>query len=324
MRIAMVNDCAYVGETILKYLPENIEKTRIKRSRGLWSKTLGIAYKIWRAKADVYHVHYLLQDCYLASFLGKKPLIGHAHGSDLTATLSRFSLGRIVRSNLKKCDKILVSTPNLVEIVRRFREDVEYLPAPVDMNLFYPKPQRTRKDVLRVLIASGADWSVKDTDVALQAIASLKDKVEASIIQYGKDLEKTLRLAKSLNVALKLLPRVEHQNMNNYYWSTDLVLDQFKVGTFGVVTLEAIACGRPAITFVSSKYEAYKDFPLKDINDEEKIVKAFQTDRGTLWKAEHAYLTKNHDPKKIASRALKIYEDLVETKKSQQNSYIYI
>lgn len=46
MKIVMINDGAFVGETLLKYMPPYIEK-QYKRSRGLWSKTFGLAYKIF-------------------------------------------------------------------------------------------------------------------------------------------------------------------------------------------------------------------------------------------------------------------------------------
>lgn len=62
MKVVMINDCAFVGETLLKYLPLDVERMRIKRTRGLWSKTFGLAYKILRAEGDVYHVHYFLPD----------------------------------------------------------------------------------------------------------------------------------------------------------------------------------------------------------------------------------------------------------------------
>ena len=88
----MINDCAFVAETLLKHLPPTIEKQHIKRTRSTWSKTLGIAYDIWRAKGDIFHAHYLLQDCYIAARLGKKPLIGHAHGSDLRSKIIAFGL----------------------------------------------------------------------------------------------------------------------------------------------------------------------------------------------------------------------------------------
>jgi glycosyltransferase involved in cell wall biosynthesis len=310
MKIAMVNDCAFVGETILKYLPKDIEATHIKRTRGLWSKTFGIAYKILKTKADVYHVHYLLQDCYLASFFGKKPLIGHAHGSDLTATLNRFPWRRLVKSNLKKCDKILVSTPDLIEIAQQYREDFEYLPSPVDMKLFYPKPLLAHEGKLKVLIASSVDWSVKGTDIAIQALAQLKNETNVSIVRHGRDFEKTLTLGDRLGLKVNVLPKVHHQNLNEYYWAADLVIDQFKAGTFGLTTLEAIACGRPAITYASSRYEAYKGFPLKDVNTTEQIVEALKAPLPKLWKSEHNYLKQNHDPEKIVKGLLQIYENI--------------
>ena len=305
----MVNDCAFVGETLLKYMPRDIEKQHVKRTRGAWSKTFGVAYKIWKAKADVYHVHYLLQDCYLTSFFRKKPLIGHAHGSDLINTMNSFTLGRLVKSNLRKCDKILVSTPDLLEIARRYRHDAEYLPNPVDIELFYPKPLKVDKRKRKILIASEADWAVKSTDIIIRALARLKEEFDISMVSYGKDLEKTLVLAKSLGLDLKMLPRVPHQHLNNYYWGSDMVIGQgrFKTGALGLISLEAIASGRPVIANVSSEYEAYEDFPLKDINSEERIVKALRADPRSLWEAEYAYVTKNHNPLAIAQRATEIY-----------------
>lgn len=311
MKVAMVNDCAYVGETILKYLPKDINAEHIKRSRGVWSKTFGIAYNIWKAKADVYHVHYLLQDCYLASVLGKRPLIGHAHGSDLTTTINRFFLGRIVRSNVKKCDKILVSTPDLIEKARQYREDAEYLPNPVDTSLFYPKPSKLHEGKVKVLLPSGSNWAVKGTDVAIRALAQLKDKVEVSIIGYGIDLEKTLMLAKSLGLQVNVLSKVPHKDLNTYYWNADLVVDQFVFGVFGLTSLEAIACGRPVVISVSSKYEVYKNFPLKDVDTLERIIQTIENLSPTLWKAEYDYLMQNHDPKKIAHRVNEIYQEVL-------------
>ncbi|MEM2912664.1 MAG: hypothetical protein QW146_09200 [Candidatus Bathyarchaeia archaeon] len=38
------------------------------------------------------------------------------------------------------CDKVLVSTPDILAIAKEFREYAEYLPNPVDMQIFYLKP----------------------------------------------------------------------------------------------------------------------------------------------------------------------------------------
>jgi glycosyltransferase involved in cell wall biosynthesis len=311
MKVVMVNDCAFVGETLLKYMPPNIEKQHIKRTRGLWSKTFGLAYNILRAEGDVYHVHYLLQDCYIAARLGKKPLIGHAHGSDLRAGLSSPLWGRIVKHNLKKCDKVFVSTPDVLSTAKQFREDAEYFPNPVNTELFYPKPMVQHDGRKRVLIASDSSWSVKGTDTAVTALSKIKDEVDVSIIGYGIDFKRTMTLASSLDVRLNVLPKVPHEKLNEYYWNADLVIDRFKLGSLGMVSLEAMACGRPVVTYVSSEYPEYKDFPLKDVNNEKMIVSAINNATAELWEKEYAYLEKIHKTSDVVKRLLQLYEVLL-------------
>jgi glycosyltransferase involved in cell wall biosynthesis len=307
----MVNDCAYVGETIAKYFPPEVSVLHLKRSRGLLDKTFGLAWKILRAKGDVYHVHYLLQDCYLASRLGKQPLIGHAHGSDLRTSLNHKLWGRIIKHNLKHCDKVLVSTPDILNIAKDYEPDAEYLPNPVDTSIFYPKSSDQHEEKLKVLIASGCDWESKGTEIAINALAKIKDDVEVFVIRYGKDFEKTLTLANSLGLRLHVLPRTSHEGMREYYWSVNLVIDQFTYGVLGMITLEAIASGRPVLTFASSVYDAYKDFPLEDVNTIERIAEAMKNCSQELWKEEYNYLTIHHVPEKIAKRVNDIYVQLM-------------
>ncbi len=305
----MINDCAYVGETLLKYLPTSVKNKHVKRSRGIWSKTFGIAYKIMKVEANVYHAHYLLQDCFIASRLGKKPLIGHAHGSDLRSSLNHPVWSRIVRYNLAKCDRIIVSTPDILGIAKKFRDDAVYLPNPVDTKLFYAKPLMYHSGKRRVLIASDSNWDVKGTDIAIRALSRIKDEVDVSIIAYGKDFDKTVALASSLGLRLNVLPKVPHERLNEYYWNADVVLDRFKVGSLGMVSLEAIACGRPVITYVSSEYNEYKEFPLKDTFTEEKVRDAMCTADIKLWKIQYAYFENNHNPEKIVKRLMEIYNE---------------
>ncbi len=311
MKVVMINDCAFVGETLLKYMSSDVEKQHIKRTRKLWSKTLGLIYKILRAKGDVYHVHYLLQDCYIASYLGKRPLIGHAHGSDLRVTLNHPVWGRIVRHNLKNCDAILVSTPDILKIAKQFRSDAEYLPNPVDTELFHPKPMVPHDGKKRVLIASDSNWMVKGTDIVIRALSEIKDEVEVSIIGHGVDFNRTMVLAFSLGLPLKVLPKIPHEKINEYYWNADLVIDQFKLGSLGMVSLEAIACGRPVVTYVSSEYPEYKDFPLKDIYEVEDIVNAVNKADAELWRKEYDFLQKYHNPKGCVEKLMSFYDKVI-------------
>jgi glycosyltransferase involved in cell wall biosynthesis len=312
MKVVMINDCAYVGETLLKYMPPTVEKQHIKRTRGLWNKTFGLAYKILRAHGDVYHAHYLLQDCYIATRLGKKPLVGHAHGSDLRSSLKHPLWGRVVRRNLKSCCKILVSTPDILSLAKQYREDTEYMPNPVDAELFYPKPAAQREGKRRVLIASDCNFAVKGTAIAIKALSQIKDKVEVSVIKNGVDFERTLALASSLSLSLNVLPKAKHNELNQYFWNADVVIDRFKIGSLGVVSLEAIACGRPVVNYVSSEFEEYVDFPLKDVVAEEAVAAAVEGADQKLWEKEHKYLMQNHRTEAILERLFEIYASLEE------------
>jgi glycosyltransferase involved in cell wall biosynthesis len=311
MKVTMINDCAFVGETLLKYLPASIEKEHIKRTGGLWSKTFGIAYKVFRAEADVYHGHYLLQDTYIANRLMKKPLVGHAHGSDLRTTLKHRIWGRIVRYNLKKCDKVLVSTPDVLGQAKVFREDAEYLPNPVDKEFFHSKPANLHDGRKRVLIASDSNWMVKGTDISIRALARVKDIVDVSIIAIGVDFAKTVELANSLGLRLNILPRARHDRLNRYYWDADIVIDRFTLGSLGMVSLEAIACGRPTLCYVSSDYPENKDFPLKDLRVEEEIAELIANLPSDLWEREHEYLERHHNVDAVVSRLESIYQSLL-------------
>lgn len=314
MKIVMINDCASAAETLLRYMPPKIEKQLITRTRNPWSKTFGIAYQILRAHGDVYQANYLLQDCYIALRLGKKPLVGYAVGSDLRVYLKHWMWGRVVRHNLKNCDKIMVSTPDLQNIAKPFRQDVEYLPPPVDPELFYSKPILTHGGKKKVLLASNSNWQGKGTDIAIRALSKLKDEIDASIIAHGPDFDKTLELASSLGLALDVLPKVPHEKMNEYYWNTDVVIDQFRVGCPGTIVVEAIACNRPAVTYVSSAFPEYALLPLKDVDSENKIVEAVREacTNANVIKKQREYVTANHETAAVVKKLVRIYDSLTE------------
>jgi glycosyltransferase involved in cell wall biosynthesis len=90
-----------------------------------------------------------------------------------------------------------------------------------------------------------------------------------------------------------------------------VVIGGFKVGSLGMISLEAIACGRPLVTYVSSDYPEYKDFPLKDVNSEEKIANAISDADVKLWQKEYAYLEEHHKPETIVEQLLSIYNNVI-------------
>jgi glycosyltransferase involved in cell wall biosynthesis len=104
-----------------------------------------------------------------------------------------------------------------------------------------------------------------------------------------------------------VLPKVPHEKLNQYYWNADVVIDRFKLGSLGMVSLEAIACGRPVITYVSSEYPEYNSFPLKDVATEDEVIKVIETADNDLWGKEYNYFRMQHVVNLVLEKLMKIY-----------------
>jgi glycosyltransferase involved in cell wall biosynthesis len=313
MRIVMINDCAFVGETLAKYLPTCYEVLHLKRTRRLLDKTFGIAWRIFRSKGDLYHVHYLLQDCYFALKLGKRPIIGHAHGSDLREVIKSSRWGRIVRDNLRRCDKILVAQPTILAVARAFNDSAEYLPIPYDPEIFYPKPLQKERDVKHVLLASPHNFEVKGTDKFLQALAAVDIPLEVETIGLGKDLKIAIELARKLGVKMKLIDPISHDRMNELYWRSDLVMCSFGVGQLDTVAIEAMACGRPVVHHILASF--YPDScPLeefREIRHVTDVVTQLLNDRERAQRRireQLTYVEKFHSALALTEKLVKIYD----------------
>jgi glycosyltransferase involved in cell wall biosynthesis len=314
MKVVMINDAAFVGVTLLKYMPADLEKQHIKRTRGLWDKTFGIAFKILRAKGDVYHAHYLLQDCYIASKLGKKPLIGHAHGSDLRDEIKKRKWGWIIKSNLRSCNKILVAQPTILDKALEFNGTAEYFPIPFDPKIFFPTPLPTERQEKQVFIASTHDFRVKGTDKFLKALASLSTPVRIKSLKAGKNLLEAQQLAQELGLTVDFIPKVPHDKMNELYRESDLVLGSFSIGQLDTVAIEAMACGRPVVHSVSRKF--FKTCPLEELESIDEAAEVIQKlifdgeTREQRVKTQLAYVNSTHAAPLLAERLFGIYTEL--------------
>jgi glycosyltransferase involved in cell wall biosynthesis len=320
MKVVMINDAAFVGETLLKYLPADMEKQHIKRSRALWDKTFGIAFKILRAKGDIYHAHYLLQDCYIASRLGKKPLIGHAHGSDLRDEIKKRQWGWIIKHNLRKCPKILVAQPTILDTALEFNETAEYFPIPFNPKTFFPKPLQTDRKEKQVFIASTHNFRVKGTDKFLKALSDISAPVKITSLAGGKNLAEARQLAEALGLQADFVPKVPHEQMSELYWESDLVLGSFSIGQLDTVAIEAMACGRPVVQSIKRRF--FENCPLEELESVDEAAESIQkllTDkkaRERRVKSQLDYVNATHAAPLLAERLLGIYTALYEDYKS--------
>jgi D-inositol-3-phosphate glycosyltransferase len=138
---------------------------------------------------------------------------------------------------------------------------VEVLPPGVDHRVFTPGSQTAARARLglpgrRVLLFVGRIQPLKGLDLAVRTLAEL-DRTDAVLWVVGgpsgadgpEELDRVERLAAALGVAERVLflPPQPHEELAVYYQAADVCLVPSRNESFGLVALEAAACGTPVV-----------------------------------------------------------------------------
>jgi len=136
---------------------------------------------------------------------------------------------------------------------------IEVLPPGVDHRVFSPGDRAEARARLghagrRVLLFVGRIQPLKGLDLAVQALAEIDDAVLWAVggpsgADGPAELERVQKLAADLGVAerLLILPPRPHHELADYYRAADVCLVPSRTESFGLVALEAAACGTPVV-----------------------------------------------------------------------------
>jgi D-inositol-3-phosphate glycosyltransferase len=136
---------------------------------------------------------------------------------------------------------------------------IEVLPPGVDHRLFSPGDRAEARERLghpgqRVLLFVGRIQPLKGLDLAVQALAEIDDAVLWAVggpsgADGPAELERIQKLAADLGVTdrLLILPPRPHHELVDYYRAADVCLVPSRTESFGLVALEAAACGTPVV-----------------------------------------------------------------------------
>jgi D-inositol-3-phosphate glycosyltransferase len=136
---------------------------------------------------------------------------------------------------------------------------IEVLPPGVDHRVFSPGDRAEARARLghsgrRVLLFVGRIQPLKGLDLAVQALAEIEDAVLWAVggpsgADGPAELERVQKLAGDLGVAdrLLILPPRPHHELADYYRAADVCLVPSLTESFGLVALEAAACGTPVV-----------------------------------------------------------------------------
>lgn len=167
---------------------------------------------------------------------------------------------------VKICHRVLAPTDREKDSLIRFygapAQKIGVVPCGVNLELFHPADKVTVRKRLGydpddiILLYVGRFEPLKGLDRLLQAMTHLQshlklrllivggDGAEAPESQYLKQKTKTLGIEDKVTFA----GRIEQKYLPPYYSSADVLVMPSHYESFGLVGLEALACGRPVVS----------------------------------------------------------------------------
>jgi rhamnosyl/mannosyltransferase len=317
---------------------EGISVTRCAAYGKLMSTSLspGMVWELSQRDYDIVQVH-LPHPVGAAAYLASKKPLAHrlivTYHSDIVKQKRLMPYyDRLVWALCERAEKVLATSPNYVEsspTLQRFRDKCEVVPYGIDLDLFTRTKEReeeaagirARYGNAPLLVGVGRLIYYKGFEYAIRALARVPG-AELLLIGDGPLRPELEKLARELGVAgrVHLLGEMQNSEIPPYYFASDLYLlpSIARSEAFGIVQLEAMACGLPVINtdlpsgvpFVSRHGESGLTVPPSDAPALANAIEALIADplrRAEMGRAARARVESDFSKATLARRMRAIY-----------------
>jgi len=220
------------------------------RSRHLWLAR-EVAATARRFRPDVVYAHFLVPAGLLAVLAGRAPAVVTAHGQDVENALGSAAVRRLTRLTVGHAAGVVAVSGWLRERLERAvpaaRGRVEVIDCGVDLDRFAPAdPEAARAELGwypdgTAFVCAGALTERKNV---LRLARAFERRGEGSLAFVG---DGPLRAALEGRPGIHLAGPVPHRAVARWLQAADVVCQPSLIEPFGLVTLEALACGRPVV-----------------------------------------------------------------------------
>ena len=137
-----------------------------------------------------------------------------------------------------------------------------------------------------------------------------------------KGTEHVVAACAELNVDLEIVEGLDHRRAFERYRRADVIVDQLNAGWYGVFAIEAMALGKPVVSFLHDEAvcrteEAFGlEVPIVSVTRETLVERlrplaASPDERRRVGAASRAYAQEVHDLERMTDRLLALYADLL-------------
>lgn len=229
---------------------------------------------------------------FLFIILKNKPYYAVATGSDIREEARRNK--RLFRY-FKEAEKVLALNIDMLSLKDELSfKHMEFFPFAIDTNKYNKRTiSSDSSPMIRFFMPSHLDWgqansepgrnSFKGNDKFIKGFARAVHaglKVHLTLLDRGSDREHAKALIEELQIKdhVSFLPEMRRKSLIDQYNNCDVVVDQFSIGSFGTIGLEAMACFKPVMIYLNKEaiIECYKDDPPPVFNvcNEDEIFEA--------------------------------------------------
>ncbi len=216
-----------------------------------------------REKLDLLHVHYAIPHAacaYLAKQMvgGNVKVVTTLHGTDITVLGYDPSLTDLIRFGIEQSDAVTAVSQSLVNQTYQLiepKKDIKTVYNFVDEKIYYKheadslRKQYGIADDEKVMIHVSNFRKVKRVEDVIMAFHLIQEKIKSKLILVGDGPELTTvcNMINELGLTDKVLLLGKQENVAELFSISDLKLLLSEKESFGLVLIEAMACGVPTI-----------------------------------------------------------------------------
>lgn len=222
-----------------------------------------MAEVITREKLDILHVHYAIPHA-VCAILAKQmachdvKIVTTLHGTDITVLGNDPSLTELIKFGIEKSDVVTAVSNSLALQTNELLAPDKEISAVYNFidERVYRKTDSSNlrheyeiRDYEKVIIHVSNFRAVKRVKDVVQAFALIRKQISAKLMLVGDgpEISEITKLIKRLGLDADVLLLGKQDNLNELYSISDLNLLLSEKESFGLVLLEGMACGVPAI-----------------------------------------------------------------------------